>query len=76
MYLGLLQLMPDHPVARLGLPHCEADRGHVRPGQSRPRLIPAKRLHILTWVRGESCENETIFNVVFLLLQNEERLPW
>ena len=67
--------MPDHPVARLGLPHCEADRGHVRPGQSRPRLIPAKRLHILTWVRGESCENDTIFNV-FLLLQNEERLPW
>ena len=74
-YLRLWQLMPDHPLFRLGLPHRDADRGHVRPGQARPRLVPAERLHILARVRGESCANETIFTV-FQWLHNQERLPW
>ena len=52
--------MPDHPLVRLRVPDREADGVHVGPGQSGPRLVPAERLNILAWIRGESCTNKIL----------------
>ena len=52
--------MPDHPLVSLHVPDREADSVHVGPGQPCPRLVPAERLDILAWIRGESCSNKNI----------------
>lgn len=66
--------MPDHPLVSLRVPDREADGVHVGPGQPGPRLVPAERLDILAWIRGESCTNELLLFAT--IIDNRMRNPY